>query len=686
MLLAIEGRRTEEAWHIYEILSKRNHIPSSICLSRLVCQLSYAGTPSSLTRAQKLVASLQKRKKVSLLDCNCLGLLAMATCKAGAVRYAASIIRLILKLGYLPHVKAWSAVVSKLGKERENVSLAVDLFETICSLVWKAESHSTDSKASNLTDTFAVFSARPDTGAFNAVLNACANGCLVDKAHEIFNELEKFGLHPDVLTFNIMIKLYALSSNKLKLSQVLTEMERAGVKPCLSTMHSLVAAYVGLDELDRAVMLVEALRGGTEDISRIVASDMAHLHASKIVSSASADTSGPSAIDSTSTTQMPLDHLAATPPSKVSVIPKFKPDTRMYTIIMKGYMQKGRLDEVKQLLVAMRNQGDINSLPNEVTYTTVITACIRLGLLDEARSFLHEMETHKVPANVVTYNVLLKGYCEALQLANARLLLEDMKKCGIQPDVVTFNTLINGYINIDDSVSALAMFTEMRKSGIAPSKESYTDLIKAFGKNDQPNLAEKVFQEMQQDRRVNVDIISWNALIHSYSQAGHIEGAKMAFQRMKDAGHVPTVSTYGSLVKGFAMRGKAGEALVLWKEIQARLEAKGANVVPLKPDAGLLDGLVDICVRAGFFLKALEIVACMEKHQIPADKIKYQRMFVEMHSKLYTSPHTSQARRDRTYDRRRAVEAFKFWVGLPNAYYGQDWSPQGLSRDEGPEI
>ncbi|KAI5075710.1 hypothetical protein GOP47_0009786 [Adiantum capillus-veneris] len=647
MLSALESRNTQEAWRICELLMMKKHKPSPVCLSRLVSQLSYAGTPSSLTKAQTLVATLQKRRSASLLDCNSLGLLAMATSKAGAVRYAASIIRLILKLGYLPHVKAWSAVVSKLGKDREDVPLALSLFEDICSMAEKAESDVDNERLQCSAN--AASSMRPDTGAFNASLNACANACLADKANEIFNGLSKFGLRPDELTFNIMIKLYALSNNKSKLSEVLFEMETAGVKPCMSTMHSLVAAYVGLDELDRAVMIVEALRKGKEDISRILTSDLAHLNALKIIPTTSLDSADSSLVDTP--LPVPADHLQRSSSSK-----------------------KRRLNDVKQLLVAMQNQDDAGSLPNEVTYTTVITTCVRLGLLDEARSFLREMASHKVPANVITYNVLLKGYSDACQATKGRLLLEDMKKAGIQPDVISFNILIDGYINADDSTSALAMYTQMREAGIAPSKQTYTNLIKAFGKNRQPELAAKIFQEMERDRRVKIDTIAWNALIDAYCRVGHVEGAKGAFQRMKEFGYVPTVATYGSLVKGFANRGKVGEALVLWKEIQERLEAKESNGVPLKPDAGLLDGLVDICVRARFFMKALEIVACMEKHQIPADKIKYQRMFVELHSKLYTSPHTSQSRRDRSAARRRAVEAFKFWVGLPNT--GDALSPK----------
>eukprot|EP00250_Pteridium_aquilinum_P016337 c23055_g2_i1 orf=1-1005(-) len=228
MLSALQNRNSDEAWRIYELLIRKNHIPSSVCLSRLVAQLSYAGTPSSLTKAQRLLAYLQKRRNAALLDCNCLGLLAMATSKAGAARYSASVIRLMLKLGLFPHVKAWSAVVSKLGKDREDVHLALSLFEDICCLVKNAEceavaSQDGDEGPQHLRNS--VSTMRPDTGAFNAALNACANACLVDKANEILDEFSRFKLQPDVITFNIMIKLYAMSEDRVKLSTILSEME-----------------------------------------------------------------------------------------------------------------------------------------------------------------------------------------------------------------------------------------------------------------------------------------------------------------------------------------------------------------------------------------------------------------------------------------------------------------------------
>lgn len=76
--------------------------------------------------------------------------------------------------------------------------------------------------------------------------------------------------------------------------------------------------------------------------------------------------------------------------------------------------------------------------------------------------------------------------------------------------------------------------------------------------------------------------------------------------------------------------------------------------------------LADIWVRAAFFGKALEIVAGMEEHEILPNKTKYKKIYMEMHSQMFTRKHASQAKHDRRKERKKAAEASKFCLGLPN--------------------
>ncbi|KFK38356.1 hypothetical protein AALP_AA3G103300 [Arabis alpina] len=687
LLSLLRNRKTDEAWAKYV---QSTHLPGPTCLSRLVSQLSYQSKPESLLRAQSILTRLRNERQLHRLDANSLGLLAMAAAKSGQTLYSVSVIKSMLRSGYLPHVKAWSAAVANLSAAGDDgPEESIKLFTAITRRVRRFDDQSL------------VAQSRPDTAAFNAVLNACANLGDVEKYWKLFDEMSKWDCEPDVLSYNVMIKLCARVDRKELIVFVLERIIEKGIKVCMTTMHSLVAAYVGFGDLRTAERIVQAMREKRRDLCKVLrecnGEDLKEKEEEEAEEEDDEDSFeddeddlGSSARDEVSeeVSEDVFKKLlpnSVEPSDKPPLLPKvFAPDSRIYTTLMKGYMKNGRVADTARMLEAMRRQDDSNSHPDEVSYTTVVSAFVKAGLMDRARQVLSEMARMGVPANRITYNVLLKGYCKQLQIDKAEDLLREMAEdAGIEPDVVSYNIIIDGCILIDDSAGALSFFNEMRTKGIAPTKISYTTLMKAFAMSGQPKLANRVFDEMMRDPRVKVDLIAWNMLVEGYCRLGLIEDAKRVVSNMKENGFYPNVATYGSLANGVSVARKPGEALLLWKEIKERCEVKksgeseGDSSEPsppmLKPDEGLLDMLADICVRAAFFKKALEIIACMEENGIPPNKTKYKKIYVEMHSRMFTSKHASQARVDRRVERKRAAEAFKFWLGLPNSYYGSEW-------------
>ncbi|ESQ49107.1 hypothetical protein EUTSA_v10020113mg [Eutrema salsugineum] len=684
LLSLLRNRKTDEAWAKYV---QSTHLPGPTCLSRLVSQLSYQSKPDSLTRAQSILTRLRNERQLHRLDANSLGLLAMAAAKSGQTLYAVSVIKSMIRSGYLPHVKAWTAAVANLSSAGDDgPEESIKLFTAITRRVRR------------FADQSLVAQSRPDTAAFNAVLNACANLGDAEKFSKLFDEMSEWDCESDVLTYNVMIKLCARVNRKELIVFVLERIVEKGIKVCMTTMHSLVAAYVGFGDLRTAERIVQAMREKRRDLCKVLRE--CNIEDLKEKEEEEAEDDEDAFEDGEDSGYSPRDEVneevfedvfkkllpnSVTPSDKPPLLPRvFAPDSRIYTTLMKGYMKNGRVADTARMLEAMRRQDDSKSHPDEVTYTTVVSAFVKAGLMDRARQVLGEMARMGVPANRITYNVLLKGYCKQLQIDKAEDLLREMAEdAGIEPDVVSYNIIIDGCILIDDSAGALSFFNEMRTKGIAPTKISYTTLMKAFAMSGQPKLANRVFDEMMRDPRVKVDLIAWNMLVEGYCRLGLIEDAKRVVSRMKENGFYPNVATYGSLANGVSLARKPGEALLLWKEIKERCEVKkreeseGHSTDPspsmLKPDEGLLDMLADICVRAAFFKKALEIIACMEENGIPPNKTKYKKIYVEMHSRMFTSKHASQARVERRVERKRAAEAFKFWLGLPNSYYGSEW-------------
>ncbi|KAF7113527.1 hypothetical protein RHSIM_RhsimUnG0118600 [Rhododendron simsii] len=648
LLTLLSQRETEQAWLTY---LQSPHLPGPTCLSRLVCQLSQQKTKNSLNRAQSIIKRLHHERLLHLLDANSLDLLAAAAAKAGHALYAASVIKSMLKSGYLPHVKAWSAAMSCLTKSGDDgPAEALKIFNSVTRRVRR------------VADPDVVAHSRPDTGAFNAALNACAQLGDTKRFLQLFGEMPEFGCEPDVLTYNVMMKLCARAGRKDLMVFVLERILEKEIPLCMSTFHSLVAAYVGFGDIEAAERMVQAMREGRRDICKVLR-----------------DSNFENPIrDGRDVFDKLLPNSINPSTSEPPLLPKvYSPDSRMYTTLMKGYMKEGRVIDTVRMLEAMRHQEDSASQPNHVSYTTAVSAFAKVGAMDRAREVLAEMIRIGVQANRITYNILLKGYCQQLQLEKAKEVMKEMTEdSGIQPDAVSYNTMIDGCILVDDSAGAFSYFNEMRSRGIAPTKITYTTLMKAFALSGQPKLANKVFDEMLKDPRVKIDVVAWNVLVEGYCKLGLVEEAKKIVERMKESGFYPNVNTYGSLANGIKIARKPGEALLLWNEVKERcsVENISSSAIPrLKPDEALLDILADICVRAAFFRKALEIVACMEENGISPNKTKYTRIYVEMHSRMFTSKHASKARQDRRSERKRAAEAFKFWLGLPNSYYGSEW-------------
>ncbi|XP_030542603.2 LOW QUALITY PROTEIN: pentatricopeptide repeat-containing protein At3g09650, chloroplastic [Rhodamnia argentea] len=674
LLTLLRQRKTEAAWVAY---TQSAHLPNPTCLSRLVSQLSYQKTLEGLTRAQSILTRLRDERQLRRLDANSLGLLAVAAAKAGQTLYASSVVKSMLRSGYLPHVKAWSAVVSRLSASGDDgPAEALRLFEAVTRRLRK------------VADPAVVADSRPDTAAFNAALNACANLGDTGKFSQLFDEMPEFGAEPDALTYNVMIKLCARVDRKDLLVCVLEMILLKGIPLCMTTLNSLVAAYVGFGDLDTAGKIVQAMREGRRDLCKILRdANMEDLsdeeededEYEQVLKTIDLVRDDGEIVVFAKLLPNSIQPNSGDPP----LLPNsYAPNSRIYTTLMKGYMRTGRVKDTVRMLEAMQHEEDSSRHPDHISYTTVISAQVKAGSMDQARRVLAEMKRIGVPANRITYNIILKGYCQQLQMDKAKELIKEMASdAEVRPDVVSYNTLIDGCILIDDSTGALKFFNEMRARGIAPTKISYTTLMKAFASSGQPKLAHKVFDEMIQDPRVKPDAAAWNMLVEGYCKLGLVEEAKKVVQRMKENGAYPDVATYGSLASGIALARKPGEALLLWNEIKERCRASkkcekpdtSPSLPPLKPDEGLLDALADICVRAAFFRKALEIVACMEENGISPNKTKYKRIYVEMHSRMFTSKHASQARQARRVERKRAAEAFKFWVGLPNSYYASEW-------------
>lgn len=121
----------------------------------------------------------------------------------------------------------------------------------------------------------------------------------------------------------------------------------------------------------------------------------------------------------------------------------YRPYSGVYIklIVMLGKCKQP--DKAFELFQAMVEEGCVLDCES---YTTLLAAYGRSGLLDKAFSLLEEMKsTPGCQPDVQTYSILIKSCLQISAFDKVQSLISDMATLGIKPNTVTYNTLIDAY-------------------------------------------------------------------------------------------------------------------------------------------------------------------------------------------------------------------------------------------------
>lgn len=216
------------------------------------------------------------------------------------------------------------------------------------------------------------------------------------------------------------------------------------------------------------------------------------------------------------------------------------PDTVSWTAMVAGYVQSGLPEEALKIFEKMR---EIGHVPDQVAFITVLTACVGLGRLGDARHLFSQM-THP---NAVAWNVMISGHAQRGLEAEAVHYFWDMKKSGIKSTRSTLGSIFSAIASLASLDHGVVVHSEAIKQGLDSNVYVGSSLINMYANCNNVEAARKVFDVLSER-----NVVSWNTMLKSYMQNHDGYEVFYLYFDMRGCGFKPDEFTYTSVLSACA--------------------------------------------------------------------------------------------------------------------------------------
>lgn len=301
------------------------------------------------------------------------------------------------------------------------------------------------------------------------------------------------------------------------------------------------------------------------------------------------------------------------------------------TAIVNMYGKCGDLDNASRVFGKMYEQ-------NVVTWTAMITAYAQHGHCQEALRLFELLCLSDVEPNGFTFSVILDTCSSSADLAHGRVihanaiafgldanvvvgtaLVDTYGKCGNvedarvafnklhQRNVVSWTAMIGACVQHGHNKEAFDVYQQMEQSGIQNDEFVYSTIIGACSSADDLPQGKLIHSNILEDRFDN-NVFIGNAVIAMYANCGSLEDAKRVFDQMVQRNLV----SWNALITSYTMHGHGKEVLGLFEQMQQE---------GIKPDRVTLIGVLGACATFAALTVGKRMHARIIDLQLESDNI-----------------------------------------------------------------
>nr|GLL22766.1 pentatricopeptide repeat-containing protein At5g27110-like [Ipomoea trifida] len=323
-------------------------------------------------------------------------------------------------------------------------------------------------------------------------------------------------------------------------------------------------------------------------------------------------------------------------------------DLCLQNALIEMYVKCGLVEKAETLFNAMM-------IPNEFSWTTVITGYSDLGQSQKAFSIFQNMLLSPVPVTPSQYTIvpLLQVCCSGETFLAGKQVHGYVIKAGFEHNLYVGSALINMYAGFKhESESAFLVFISMSQQDIV----LWSSMITAWAQNGYYREALLLFVKFQNDSIFSVDesilvsclsactaltsleigkcfhalcmktgiessVHAASSIIDMYSKCGSIRDAYKFFEGSRKQ----TVVTWTAMISAYAYHGLGIEAIQLFDEMKA---------AGFKPDELTFTGVLTACSHAGLLAEGWKLFESMRTEYNMEVSIAHYTCMVDLLGRL----------------------------------------------------
>ncbi|XP_006653490.1 pentatricopeptide repeat-containing protein At4g39952, mitochondrial [Oryza brachyantha] len=250
--------------------------------------------------------------------------------------------------------------------------------------------------------------------------------------------------------------------------------------------------------------------------------------------------------------------------------------------------------------------------------SSVANALISMyGMCGKFELALRLFDLIKTKTDVVTWNALISSYSHLGYSKDALFLYDQMLTEGVKPNSTTLVTVISACANLVALERGELMHSYVKDMGLECDVSISTALVDMYTKCGQLHIAREIFDSM-----LERDTVTWNVMISGYGMHGEAKQALKLFSMMEGGNVKPNNLTFLAVLSACCHAGLVDEGRKLFtrmeeysvepnlKHYACMVDLLGksghleeaedmVSAMPIKPDGGIWGTLLGACKMHG---------------------------------------------------------------------------------------